>query len=116
MAPGALPIDAWTQARERFVEDLDEVERLTFTNATFENVFCSASAAQKTHEAESVSRALAAKINAFLAGIDEWGKALDVYSNASAMILCPLWGSLRVLIHVCNPGRHNNITSTVSDF
>lgn len=101
MALEILPNDAWTQARERFVEDLDESEKTRFANATFENVFYSASAAQKTHEAKSVSRALAAKMNTLLMGIDGWGKALDVYSDASAMIVSPVWGSIRVLIHVC---------------
>ena len=100
-----IPTDAWAQARERFVEDLDEAERAQFANATFENVFYSASAAQKIHEAQSVSKALAARTNALLTGINEWGKALDVYANASAMILCPLWGSIRVLIHVCHPSQ-----------
>lgn len=100
MTSNILPDDAWTQARERFVEDLDEPERAMFANASFENIFYSASAAQKTHQVASRSRHMAANMNALLTGIDEWGKALDVYSNASAMLLCPLWGSIRVLIHV----------------
>ncbi|KAL8821118.1 MAG: hypothetical protein Q9191_007378 [Dirinaria sp. TL-2023a] len=100
MASEILPNDAWRLARERFVEDLDESEKARFANATFENVFYSASAAQKTHEATSVSRALAAKMNTLLMGIDGWTKALDVYSNASATIVCPVWGSIRVLIQL----------------
>ena len=103
MAPDIIPYDAWTQARQRFSEDLDEDESLIFKNATFENVFYSASTAQKSHEANSKSRAVAAKIDNLLAGINEWGKALDVYANASALFLCPLWGSIRVLIHVRIP-------------
>lgn len=90
MTSNILPDDAWTQARERFIEDLDEQERAIFTNASFENIFYSASAAEKTHGAGSRSRHMAANVNTLLAGINEWGKALDVYSNASAMILCPL--------------------------
>lgn len=95
--------DAWAQARARFIEDLDDSEKALFANASFENVFYGASAAQKFHEVQSTSRSLAAKTNTLLAGINEWGNALDVYANASAMILCPLWGSIRILIHVCDP-------------
>lgn len=93
------PRDAWTQARDRFLEDLEEPERRLFAEASLENVFCSASAAQKTHQDKSKSRKLASKLDALLAGIDQYGKAMDVLSQASPF-LCPLWGALRVVIHV----------------
>lgn len=94
-----LPSSAWAQARERFLEDLEESERLMFAEASLENLFYSASAAQKVHREGSRSRYLASKLNSFLAGIDQYGKALDVWSQGST-ILCLLWGSLRVVIHV----------------
>ena len=99
MAAMALPNDAWTKARERFIEDLEEPERLMFAEASLENVFCSASAAQKAHQEGSRSLYLASKLDTLLAGIDQYGKAMDVLSQASPFI-CPLWGALRVLIHV----------------
>ena len=95
----ALPRDAWTQARDRFLEDLEEPERRLFAEASLENIFYSASAAQKTHQDKSRSRKLASKLDALLAGIDQYGKAMDVLSQASPF-LCPLWGALRVVIHV----------------
>ena len=95
----ALPGDAWAQARDRFLEDLEEPEREMFAQATLENIFYSASAAQKVHEQNSRSRYLASKLDPLLAGIDQYGKAMDVLSQASPF-LCPLWGALRVLIHV----------------
>ena len=101
MASDVIPHDAWTTARARFLEDRYESERSKFADATLENIFYGASAAQKAHEAVSRTRHLAAKLDVLLAGINEWGKALDVYTNAAAMILAPLWGSLRVVIHVC---------------
>ena len=103
MASDIVPTDSWARARQRFLEELDESEKASFQSATFENIFYSASAAQKAHQADSVSRAVAARMNALLTGINEWGQALDVYANASTMILSPLWGSIRVLIHVCTP-------------
>ena len=94
-----LPSAAWAQARERFIEDLDAPERLLFAEASLENVFYSASAAQKTHQEGSRSRSLASKLESLLSGISQYGKALDVLSQGST-VLCLLWGSLRVVIHV----------------
>lgn len=93
------PNDAWMQARERFVEDLEEPERLMFAEASLQNVFYSASVAQKSHQEGSRSRYLASKLGSFLAAIDQYGKAMDMFSQGSA-VLCVLWGSLRVIIHV----------------
>lgn len=94
-----LPGSAWEKARERFLQDLEEPERLLFAEASLENIFYSASAAQKTHQTSSRSLYLASKLDSLLAGIDQYGKALDVLSQGST-VLCLLWGSLRVVIHV----------------
>jgi hypothetical protein len=32
--------------------------------------------------------------------IDDYGKALDVYSNTYGLVMSPLWGSLRIVLHV----------------
>ena len=93
------PSNAWAHARERFLEDLDGPERKLFAEASLENIFYSASAAQKTHQESSRSRYLASKLDSLLAGIDQYGKAMDVFSQASIFI-CPLWGALRIIIHV----------------
>ncbi len=95
----SLPSDAWMQARERFLEDLEEPERLMFAEASLENVFYSASVAQKSHQESSRSRYLASKLGSLLAGIDQYGKAMDIFSQGSA-VSCVLWGSLRVILHV----------------
>ena len=95
----AIPTNAWAKARERFIEDLEEPERLMFAEASLENIFYSASAAQKTHQEGSRSLYLASKLDTLLASINQYGKAMDVLSQASPFI-CPLWGALRVLIHV----------------
>ena len=101
MATMTLPNanNAWATARERFIEDLEEPERLMFAEASLENIFYSASAAQKAHQEGSRSLYLACKLDTLLAGINQYGKAMDVLSQASPFI-CPLWGALRVIIHV----------------
>lgn len=108
MANVAFPSNAWRKARERFIEDLEEPERQMFADASLENVFYSASAAWRTHQEGSRSLYLASKLDSLLAGIDQYGKAMDVLSQASPFI-CPLWGALRVLIHV------SDVTPTVRE-
>ena len=54
-----------------------------FTEASLENLFYSASAAQRSHQEASRSRYLASKLNIFLAGIEQYAKAMDVLSQAS---------------------------------
>lgn len=93
IATMSLPKSAWAQARERFLEDLEEPERLMFAEASLEHIFYGASAAQKTHQEGSRSRYLASKLDSLLTGIDQYGKAMDVLSQATS-VLSLLWGSL----------------------
>ena len=93
--------DAWTRAKDRYIEDLTHEEKRIFLQASPEMILYDASAAEKKHGASSTSRRLIAKLQPFIAVIEQYGKALDVYSNASALVLSPLWGSIRVLLLVC---------------
>lgn len=93
------PTNPWLLARDRYMEDLNDEEKEVFATASLENLFHSASAAQKEHEENSRSRALSRRLEPFVAAISQYGKALDVYSN-SASVICPVWGSIRVLLHV----------------
>lgn len=96
-----IAVDPWLLARDRYLEDLSDDEKALFENATIENIFYSASAAQKRHEADSKTRLAARKLKPFVAALEQYGKALDIYANASSTIMCPLWGSIRVLLQVC---------------
>ena len=101
VSPTIPSIDAWTRARERYVEDLSEDEREIYSKASPENIFYDASAAEKTHRAFSSSRRFVTeKLKPIVGAIEEYGRALDVYANAYALILCPLWGSIRIVLHV----------------
>ena len=100
MAPGPFAQDAWTRARERFVEDLSEEEKNLYYQSTPEMIFYDASAAQKQHSANSVSLNLAKKVQPLISAIEQYGNALDVYANAYPLALSPLWGSLRIVLHV----------------
>lgn len=82
------------------MEDLSHEEKQLFLKATPEAIFYDASAAQRRHEADSISRGLLHKLQPFVVAIEQYGQALDVYSNVSPLALSPLWGSIRVLLLV----------------
>ena len=92
--------DAWSRARNRYIQDLTHEEKQMYLQATPETIFYDASAAQKIHEASCTGRGLMHKLQPFVAAIEQYGKALDVYTNAYPLALSPLWGSIRVLLKV----------------
>lgn len=100
MAQGFTPTDPWILTRNRYMEDLDEDEQKIFATASLENLFYTASVAQKEHKAESKSRAISSRLEPFVTAIDQYGSALDVVSNTYSLAMAPLWGSIRVLLHV----------------
>ena len=97
-------VDAWARARERYLEDLTDEEKVVYekgSKATLEAIFYDASAAEKAHRLSSRGRKVTAKILLpLIEAVEQYEKALDVYANASPSILCPLWGSIRVVLHV----------------
>jgi hypothetical protein len=98
-----LSIDPWQLARERYAEDLTPEEKVLFDGASaasLETYFYSASAAEKDNRADNKLRALLVKMQPIIASIEEYGKALDVYANINPLVLCPLWGSIRVVLYV----------------
>ena len=98
--------DPWLLARNQYMRDLNEEEQIIFETASLENLLDSVSAAQKNHEEESKCRAISRKMGPFVNAICQFGEALDVYSNTYAIAMAPLWGSVRVLLHVVPPCFH----------
>jgi hypothetical protein len=93
--------DPWQSARARFLEDLSTEERKLFeTTTTLENLLDSTAAAQQEHQERSLSRHISKKLGPLLSAITQYGRALDVYSNTYSLAMAPLWGSIRVLLHV----------------
>ncbi|KAL8992388.1 MAG: hypothetical protein Q9169_007138 [Polycauliona sp. 2 TL-2023] len=92
--------DAWSRARDRYVEDLSKEEKALFENASPESVLYGARAAEKIHSSSSGSVRFADKLRPLIAAIEQYGKALDIYANAYPLVLSPLWGSIRVVLHL----------------
>jgi hypothetical protein len=95
-----FPTRPWEAAKAKFLDGLSPEERQRFTDATPENLFYDASASQKKYARGSRSWVMQQKATSLVEGIADYGKALDVYANASSLVLCPIWGSIRVVLHI----------------
>jgi hypothetical protein len=87
---------------EAFFDNLTPNERELFVATTVvQNLLDDVSTAEKTHKAKSTGRKASTALKPFIAGVEQYANAFDVISNASSMILSPLWGSFRIVLHVC---------------
>jgi hypothetical protein len=50
--------------------------------------------------AKRKGRRFAKQIEPFITAVEGYATAIDVLSNTSSDILCPIWGSIRVVLHV----------------
>ncbi|KAF1850123.1 uncharacterized protein K460DRAFT_269511 [Cucurbitaria berberidis CBS 394.84] len=95
-----IPTQPWQAAKSRFLNGLSPEDTRRFKDATLENLFYDASAAQKKHALNCKSWLLQERLSSLVDAVDEYGKALDVFSNIYGLILCPIWGGLRVILHI----------------
>ena len=57
-----------------------------------------ASNAERTHGTNSTTRRVIEKLQPFVAAIEQYGHAVDVYSSTYSLALGPIWGSIKVLL------------------
>ena len=95
-----VPAQPWETAKARFLDGLSLHEVKLYENATLENIFYDASSRQKQHAVGSRSWRLQERMSSLTQSIDEYGKALDVFVNTYPLIMSPMWGALRVVLHV----------------
>lgn len=93
-------MDPWQAAHALYMKDLNAEEQALFTTATLENLLDSTNTAQKQHKDESKSRNIFNRLEPFVNAIDQYGSVLDVYASTYPLAMAPLWGSVRVLLHV----------------
>ena len=96
--------DAWIRARDRYFGDLNEEEQRMFFMASPESLLDDTIIAEKSHGMNSTTRSVMGKLQPFVAAIRQYGDAVNVYSNTYPLVLGPIWGSIKVLLHVCTPG------------
>ena len=95
--------DAWIRAQAQYCEDLNEKEQRMFFRASPESLLDDAITAEKSHAMNSTTRSVMEKLQPFVAAIVQYGDAVDVYSSTYPLALGPIWGSIKVLLHVCTP-------------
>jgi hypothetical protein len=92
------PYDPWKLAKARFLEGLDEQERILFDETTIENLFSSARNVEREDEKESKARSVLRNLQPLISAVEDYGKALDAYANIAPTYLAPIWGSIRVVL------------------
>lgn len=100
MAEGSASKDPWQAAHDTYMKDLNAEEQALFATATLDNLLTSTEKAQKQHQDESKSRHILKKLQPLVDAIDQYGRALDIYASTCCWAMGPLWGSIRVLLHV----------------
>ncbi|PQE21621.1 P-loop containing nucleoside triphosphate hydrolase protein [Rutstroemia sp. NJR-2017a WRK4] len=104
--PSTSLSDPWLIAKERFVRDLDPEERKLFDEATPENMYYKSSNIQRADAENSKTRKVLRLLQPLVVTIEDYGKAMDTFSNVAPLSLGPLWGGIRVvLILASNYGR-----------
>lgn len=79
--------------QEAFVKDLTPEEILLLGAADLADaILLDAVELDKRHKCRSSGRKVAKKLKSLVDGINQYGTALDVLSNASSVFLCPIWG------------------------
>ena len=71
-----------------------------FSQASPEAILYDASAVEKTHRATSTTREVVKKLQPFIEAVEQYGAALDVYSNIYPLVMSPIWGSVRIVFQV----------------
>jgi hypothetical protein len=89
---------AWMVARERYLNDMEAAERLLFHEATIENWFYSTTVTNSADSKSSKIRRAIQAVQPLVDKIENYGKAMDTYTNIAPNFLAPLWGSIRVVL------------------
>lgn len=92
--------DAWEEAKRQCLSDLSASERDLVDTASLEGILADVKRAEETHSESSKSRKLSKRLNPVISGIEQYGKGLDILAGTAQGILSPLWGGIRILLHV----------------
>jgi hypothetical protein len=94
-------MDAFETAKNKFISSLSAQEVATLgTLHTAEDVLTEVRNAEENHRIKSSTRRYTKKIKPFLKGVEQYGKALDVFVNVYPEVLSLIWGSVRLILHV----------------
>ena len=88
---------------DAFIKDLTPDEKRLLGAANLSDaILQDAVELDRRHKGKSSGRKAAQKLKPLVDGINQYGAALDVLSNSSSLFLCPIWGSMRVILHLAS--------------
>lgn len=94
--------EAWDIAKARFLGGLEDNERTTFQEATVENMFYTSSNTEREDRKASKTRSVLTTMQPFVSAVEDYGKAMDTYSNIASLYIAPIWGSVRVVLAIAS--------------
>ncbi|KAF2401895.1 hypothetical protein EJ06DRAFT_366716 [Trichodelitschia bisporula] len=99
IAAVAAPLPSYEVAKNLFLAELPPDQKEVFKATTLDNIFSQAkSTFQKRVDENHVLRAQR-KLKPLIDCLEGYGQAMDTLSQTSTLILCPIWGSIRVVLH-----------------
>lgn len=91
---------AWREAKDLFVGNLSDLEKSYLAHSTIIDAFSAVSDLEGQYELSSKSRKVGSLLRGPLEVVGRLAPALDVFSQVEPSIICPIWGSLRVMVMV----------------
>ena len=104
---------AWTLAKQRFIQDLNEDEQRKFTEATPESIYYDATRTHRNYTSRSKLHGFQQSLRPLTDALEQYGKALDIFSNTYPLFLSPIWGSVRIVLLLSQASKnyHERIVS-----
>lgn len=104
--PCAPHIEPFERAKKLFLEQLSEDERITYQDANPENLFYQASVLHSGYIRSSKLQKCRETLMPLVGAVKEYGELLATPLSSASVVgtfVSPIWGSLRVVIHVNPP-------------
>jgi len=100
--PAALPAaeQAWKAAKDAFQGNLSPAEEAHLAHSTISDAFKAVVDTEHRYVSSSRSRQAGALLRGPLEVVARLSPALDVFSQVEPSILCPIWGSMRIMVMV----------------
>ncbi|KAJ5093256.1 hypothetical protein N7456_009117 [Penicillium angulare] len=104
--------DECHDAIRKFIEDLSKDETSLFEATTQSQQLIDDLKNVDERSKSSISRKIAPKLSAFVAGVEQFGGALDVIAG-SVSLMSPIWASVRVVLKIA--GDYGEYFDKISD-
>lgn len=111
-ASANVDLDPWLLAKDHYLANLDDDERILFDKATIENLYYKTSNEARDERKRKASSAIR-KLQPLAAALKDYGEALDVCTNISPLPVAPIWGSVRVLLVLAE--KYDKYYNRISD-